>query len=210
MTAPPIPTFVPQDAWYGLTLGQINPSEADSVPNRTYLAPSGTANGLIGSLDGAIIYLAGGVVELDGGQRWLMWVAGSFALADNVNVFNPWAVPGTAGRWVNTQTAQTSAGGQFVTGGSTYTVQPPPGGVVTTYVIVNKVFGSPTTLLMPTAVQVGQWQEFVIKDGKRDADVNPITIDGNGGTIDGLARIAIAVAGGSITLVWNGVEYNQR
>lgn len=208
MTSVPIPTFVPQDAWFGLTLGNANPSIADSVATAAMLSPSGGQDGLIGSLDGGVVFLAGTAAELDGGQKWLMWTAASLAVADGVNVFNPYVVTGTPGRWLTASAAQRLVGGQIITAGATVAVIAANVSVVN--VLVNKTVGSPTTLLLPPAAAQQQWQEYLIKDGKRDADVNPITLDGNGLTIDGAGTLVIAVAGGSVSLVWNGTEYNQK
>jgi hypothetical protein len=84
MTAPPVPTVAAQDAWYELVVGNVNPSAADTVPNVTYLQPTGDQPGLTGSLDGEIIYLAGLNSRLDGGQKFLMWDEASLAVQDLV------------------------------------------------------------------------------------------------------------------------------
>lgn len=205
MTAPPVPTAVPQDAWYELTTGNVNPSAADTVPNITYLAPTGDQAGLVGSLDGEIIYLAGTSTKLDGGQKFLMWEEDSLAVQDLVTVFNPWpvATPGIPGRWISVGVGAVVAGGQIIVTGTTVAVLPSNAPV--NNIVVNKTVGSPTTLLMPT--QVGQWQEFIIIDGKGDASINPITIDGNGVTIGGLASFVIVNDNGTVRLTFDGSQY---
>jgi hypothetical protein len=205
MTAPPVPTTAPQDAWYTLTTGNINPSAADTVPNITFLGPTGEQPGLVGSLDGEIIYLAGTVAKLDGGQQFLMWEATSLAVQDLKTVFNPWPVdtPGVPGRWVSVSVGQTFAGGQIITSGSVIAILPSSAPVVN--VLVNKTIGSLTTLLLP--INPGVWQVFRIKDRKGDAATNPITISGNGSTIEGATTYVIANDGGSTDLTWDGMEF---
>jgi hypothetical protein len=51
-------------------------------------------------------------------------------------------------------------------------------------------------------------QRHIIKDGSGAAFINPIYIDGNGNTIDGLPSIAIAFPYESKTLEYNGVEWS--
>lgn len=205
MTAPPVPTTAPQDAWYTLTTGNINPSAADTVPNITFLGPTGEQPGLVGSLDGEIIYLAGTAAKLDGGQQFLMWEATSLAVQDLKTVFNPWPVdtPGVPGRWVSVSVGQTFAGGQIITSGSVIAILPSSAPVVN--VLVNKTIGSLTTLLLP--INPGVWQVFRIKDRKGDASTNPITISGNGSTIEGAPTYVIANDGGSTDLTWDGTEF---
>jgi hypothetical protein len=174
MTAPPVPTVAAQDAWYELVVGNINPSAADTVPNVTYIQPVGEQPGLTGSLDGEIIYLAGLNSRLDGGQKFLMWDEASLAVQDLMNIFNPWplSTPGIPGRWISTNILQNASGGQVIVSGSVIDIVPT--NILINNILVNKTVGSPTTLNMPTLV--GQWQEFVVIDGKGDASVNPITI----------------------------------
>src|SRR3954468_1115407 len=143
MTAPPVPTVAAQDAWYELTVGNINPSAADTVPNVTYIQPVGEQPGLIGSLDGEIIYLAGLNARLDGGQKFLMWQEASLAVQDLVNIFNPWPIstPGIPGRWISTNILQTASSGQIITSGSVIDIL--PSNQLTTNILVNKTVGSP-------------------------------------------------------------------
>ena len=54
MTTVPLPTFVPQDSWYALTTGNVNPSVADTVPNASYLLPRQTPLGLVDGLVGPL------------------------------------------------------------------------------------------------------------------------------------------------------------
>jgi hypothetical protein len=205
MTAPPIPTVAPQDAWYELTVGNVNPSAADTVPNVTYIQPTGDQSGLIGSLDGEIIYLAGLNSRLDGGQKFLMWDEASLAVQDLVNVFNPWPIstPGIPGRWISTNILQNASGGQIIVSGTTVDILPST--LLITNVVVNKSVGSPTTLNMPSLV--AQWQEFVIVDGKGDASINPITISSTLIPINGGTSYVIVNDGGTVRFTFDGSQF---
>lgn len=194
MTSVPIPTFVPQDAWYALTVGNINPNIADSVPNVSYLSPSAGQNGLIGSLDGGLLYVAGTSSELDGGQDWYMWVAASTTPANGQSVFNPYIITGTPGRWISATVPTVIGTRQEVTAGSSVSILPVLNPIVNIY--VNKTVGSATTLIMPSA-PVDQ-QEFRVFDAKGDAGTNPITL------VSGSTTVAVIVVnGGSARLVWD-------
>jgi hypothetical protein len=203
---PPIPTFVPQDAWYALTAGNYNPSEANSVPNATYLSPANGQNGLIGSLDGGLIYLRGNVNDLDGGQQWLMWIAASMLAADQTTVFNPWVALGVPGRWIATtqSAAQMGPGGQVVVTGGAAAV------AISTFspvnVIVKLSAPAPVTVYLPSAPRL--WQEFRVIDGYGIVDPNFITVNGNGQLISGLPARLITPGGGPLRVVWGGTQYN--
>lgn len=67
--------------------------------------------------------------------------------------------------------------------------------------IVNKGTGSATAVTLPAAGGT-----FTIKDGKGDAATNNITISGV--NIDGAASYVIRTNYGSVTLVYNGTQYN--
>jgi hypothetical protein len=205
MTAPPVPTVAAQDAWYELTVGNVNPSAADTVPNVTYIQPVGDQPGLIGGLDGEIIYLAGLNSRLDGGQKFLMWDEASLAVQDLVNIYNPWpvATPGIPGRWISTNILQNSSGGQIVVAGATVDIFPST--LLITNIVVNKIDGSPTTLNMPTLV--AQWQEFVIVDGKGDASINPITISSTLIPINGTTSYVIVNNGGTVRFTFDGSQF---
>jgi hypothetical protein len=73
-------------------------------------------------------------------------------------------------------------------------------------VVVNKTVGSATTVTLPAAPTTGEM--LVVKDGKGDAGTNPITVGGNGKTLDGAASYTIDVNSGSVTLVYNGTEWD--
>jgi hypothetical protein len=205
MTAPPVPTVAAQDAWYELVVGNINPSAADTVPNVTYIQPVGEQPGLTGSLDGEIIYLAGLNSRLDGGQKFLMWDEASLAVQDLVNIFNPWplSTPGIPGRWISTNILQNASGGQVIVSGSVIDIVPT--NILINNILVNKTVGSPTTLNMPTLV--GQWQEFVVIDGKGDASVNPITISSTLIPINGSTSYVIASDGGTARFTFDGSQF---
>jgi hypothetical protein len=203
---PPIPTFVPQDAWYELTVGNYNPSEANSVPSAALLSPQGGQDGLVGSLDGGLIYLAGSQSELDGGQQWLMWVAASLAVADEVTVFNPWVQAGVPGRWVATTAAPAAMGpgGQLVTAGGAAAVMPSTFSPVN--VVVQLAAPAAVTIYLPSAPK--QWQEFRIIDGWGIVDPDYITVNGNGNNINGVPSLVITTQGGVLKMVWSGTRFN--
>lgn len=203
----PIPTVAPQDEWFTLTVGQINPSFIATVSAASYLSPSGATNGLIGTIDSGLIYLAGTNSPLDRGQKWLLWKADSFALADGENVFNPHVTPGIAGRWIATNIGLNPAGGVIVTSNALATLPAMQTSVVN--VIVNKTIAGPTAIVLPGLGNVQQWQEFRVKDGKRDAGTNPITIAATGMLLDGAASFVIAVDNGYARFVCDGAEYRQ-
>jgi len=72
-------------------------------------------------------------------------------------------------------------------------------------VIVNKTVGAPTTIFMPANPGINC--EYIVTDGKGDAATNPITIDGNGNTINGLATKPLNTNRGSVTLFYDGAEF---
>lgn len=73
-------------------------------------------------------------------------------------------------------------------------------------IIINKGIGSVTTVTLPSGIQ---GMEMIIKDGKGDANSNNITINTSGGqTIDGSTSQVINTAYGSITVYFNGVQWN--
>jgi len=210
MTAPPLPTFVPQTEWYNLTLGGINPSEADSVPNITYLQPSMTAlgliDGLVGSIDGGVIYLAGLVSELDGGQKWLMWSAASMAVDDGINVFTPWADPTKPGRWVNTAVATTStpvSATQIIEAGGTSSITASVSSFNNVFVKGRAVAGA-TTLNLPGTAFLGQ--TFTVKDSNGDAGTSNIIVTAP--SIDGATTDTIFGDYGERAYTWNGSEWS--
>lgn len=91
--------FVPGAQWVNLVSGSLSISSAIAVPDVTFLRPAAGNNGVVGPQTGAVVFLAGLAEVKDGGQRVLIWDDNS-VLADNgVNVFNPWVVTGTPGRW---------------------------------------------------------------------------------------------------------------
>jgi hypothetical protein len=203
---PPVPTFVPQDAWYALTVGNYNPSEANSVPNAGYLSPAGGQNGLVGSLDGGLIYLRGTTNDLDGGQQWLMWIAASMLTADGITVFNPWVASGVPGRWVSTTqpSIQGGPGGQIVTTGGAAAVALSDLSPIN--VVVQLTIPAPITVYLPSGPRL--WQEFRIIDGYGISDPNFITVSGNGQMISGLPQRVITPGAGTLRVVWGGVQYN--
>ena len=65
---------------------------------------------------------------------------------------------------------------------------------------------APATVVLPASPIVGQ--VLIIKDIDGDANTNNITVSGNGNTIDGAATYVLNTDYASITLVFNGTEWN--
>jgi hypothetical protein len=63
----------------------------------------------------------------------------------------------------------------------------------------------PVSVVLPVSVT---GKVFVIKDIDGDALTNPITVTATGSTIDGQANYILDVNYASITLVYNGTEWN--
>jgi hypothetical protein len=63
----------------------------------------------------------------------------------------------------------------------------------------------PTSVVLP-ASPVGT--VFIIKDAAGVASINPITVSAIASTIDGVAAATINANYGSITLIFNGIEWN--
>jgi hypothetical protein len=74
------------------------------------------------------------------------------------------------------------------------------------FVVINKAVGSPTTVLLLATPATGQ--TVIIKDGKGDAGINNITINGNGKLIDGFTTFVLNQGHQSINLTFNGTQWN--
>lgn len=206
MAAPPLPTFVPQDAWYNITTGNVNPSVADTVPNITYLQPDGDQDGLIGPLDGAIIGLAGEAATLDGGQKWLMWDEDSLLADNGTTVFCPFVESGNPGRWISLGAATSGPGviqaNQTFAAGATHNI------AATTAIFVNvfvlgRTAAAITTLNLPGSTFLGQ--TFSVKDAEGDAGTHSIFV---AGTIDGNDSFELLSNYQGQNFVWNGTEWS--
>lgn len=75
-----------------------------------------------------------------------------------------------------------------------------------TVVIVNKSVAGPTTITLPVGPITGR--HVIVKDGKGDADINPITIQAAAGNIDGVASKVINTVYGSLSFIYNGTQWN--
>jgi hypothetical protein len=209
MTAPPLPTFIPQDQWYNLTTGQINPSEADTVPNITFLRPSsspqGMIDGVVGSADGDLIYLAGVVSQLDGGQKFLMWVAASMQVDDGLNVFNPFAIVTKHGRWVSVQpTVQGNiAAAQIILAGGSKIIASSTANSIRVFVKGRSVAGT-STLSLPTSTFLGQ--SITVQDSNGDAGTNNIIVVA--ASINGDVSDTLAANYAARTYTWNSTEWS--
>jgi hypothetical protein len=73
-------------------------------------------------------------------------------------------------------------------------------------VVIRKATGQATGVTLTTGPQLGQ--RVVIKDGRGDAGLNPITISAAAGTIDGAATQSIQFPFGVLTFIYNGTEWN--
>lgn len=71
--------------------------------------------------------------------------------------------------------------------------------------IVNKGTGSPTAVNLPSSPTAG-WR-FEVKDGKGDANTNPITVAPASGTIDGQANYVINSPRGAAIFTYSGAEW---
>ena len=49
---------------------------------------------------------------------------------------------------------------------------------------------------------------YVVKDAVGDANTNPITVVATGSTIDSLTNYVLNTDWGSISLIYNGIEWN--
>lgn len=211
MTAPPLPTFVPQDAWYTITTGNVNPSVADPVPNVSYLQPistvSGLVDGLVGPLDGAVIMLAGLSLEYDGGQKWLMWIEGSLIADDGVNTFCPFVDESTPGRWRNIGAPVQGPGivvsNQSFNAGESSTIFASVAPFINCFVI-QRTANAVTTLALPAATFYGQ--TVMVKDAVGDATTWPITI--TAASIDGATTFVLGTDYQEIKFVWNGLGWS--
>lgn len=67
------------------------------------------------------------------------------------------------------------------------------------------IFDGATTITLPAGT-LGK--VFVIKDSVGDANTNPITVVTTGSSIDGQPSYVMNTDWGSITLVYNGIEWN--
>jgi len=207
-TPPPVSTFIPQDPWYNLTVGQLVVSVATTIPNVGYLEYNATTQigGIVGPVDGTVAFLAGTNTELDGGQKWLMWVAASLATPDNINIFCPFVSTSTPGRWISTALSQSLASVQVVTSGTSIAVAPSSAPAVD--VIINLTTPAAVTVTLPANPGLGQ--EFWIKDGSGTSQTYNITVQGVSVKIDGANNFVIASPYGSAVFVWNGTQFNVK
>lgn len=74
------------------------------------------------------------------------------------------------------------------------------------FIIVNKTSGAATAVALIASPVVGKM--INIKDGKGDANTNNITITPAAGNIDGAATRVINTAFGSVSLIYNGTQWN--
>lgn len=73
-------------------------------------------------------------------------------------------------------------------------------------IVINKTISEATTVNLPAGTTN---KVFIIKDGKGDSNVNPITIDPNSiEQIDGSSTLVINSPYESVMLVWNGTQWN--
>lgn len=84
--------------------------------------------------------------------------------------------------------------------GSSYTITNEAG------LNVNKTSGSATAVTLPKTPQLGR--TVIIKDGKRDAATNNITISTpDSSTIDGSSTLVISTNGGHVWLMYDGANW---
>lgn len=207
MTTVPIPTFVPQDSWYTLTTGNYNPSVADTVPNITYLQPSGDQDGIVGPLDGAVIGLAGTATTLDGGQKWLMWDEDSLEDDNGTTVFCPFVDDTTAGRWIALGSASRGPGTntvetQTISAGTTDNVTAPTTTVKQVFVL-GRLANAETLVNLPSSATTG-WT-INVKDAEGDSATYNVRVLG---TIDGASEFVFYADYQSQNFTWNGTDWS--
>ena len=71
--------------------------------------------------------------------------------------------------------------------------------------VVNKSSGSATAVNLPSSPLPG-WR-FEVKDGKGDANTNPITVAPASGTIDGQSNYVINSPRGAAIFTYSGIEW---
>ena len=117
----------------------------------------------------------------------------------------PTATPGTSnGQVASTAFVRAAMGIGVVTvsSGASYAMQ-----AADQVVLVNKSTGSATAISLPGTPILGL--AYNIKDGRGDANANPISISDPGGkTIDGAANLVVNQNRGAETLRWTGVEWS--
>jgi hypothetical protein len=208
----PVPLSAPQGPWFALQTGQVQATEAASVPNASYLQYNTTlqATGLIGSLDGAVIYLAGSATQLDGGQAWLMWRATSLA-TPGANVFNPFASNSTPGRWVNATPPQLTAPteqSQIVAAAGTFNVV--ASNFLTVVVLLRPSPVGAVTVRLPAAASLLAQQTFRVKDDVGFAAANTVIVNDIDGVtlLDGALSFTFTENRQSIDAYWNGTGFS--
>lgn len=206
MTVVPLPTFVPQDAWFNITTGNYNPSVADTVPDITYLQPSGDNDGIVGPADGAIIGLRGTATTMDGGQKWLVWDEDSLTADNGSTVFCPFVDTTTPGRWVSLAAAASGPGTivnvQTFEAGDTYNIAASTASIIQVFV-QGRVAAAETTLNLPGSTFTGQ--TIAVKDAEGDAATHNINVVG---TIDGAAEFVFYADYQGQNFTWNGTEWS--
>lgn len=80
-----------------------------------------------------------------------------------------------------------------------YTILP------TDYAIIVDASSS-RTINLPASVSSGT--RYFIKDGTGQSNSNPITVNGNGHTIDGMADYVISFTYGFVSVLFNGSQWN--
>lgn len=73
--------------------------------------------------------------------------------------------------------------------------------------VVNNTAPAATTVNLPAAPTASFL--CVVKDGGGVAQIYPITVNGNGNTIDGASTVMIRQNYGSLNFAWNGTSWNQ-
>ena len=76
----------------------------------------------------------------------------------------------------------------------------------------NKTISNPSSaaavfLQLPAATSLKEFSDYVVKDGKGDAGVNPITITSAGGSIDGATSIVINSNYGALVFASDGTDW---
>jgi len=72
--------------------------------------------------------------------------------------------------------------------------------------VINQLVGAPFQVNLPNPPPANYCLEVI--DGKGDADVNNITINGNGNTINGRNTFILNQKYQPLRLIWNGTQFN--
>lgn len=203
-----------------IKLGE-NSSDAKIQPDATYKLTIKSGNGS-GSTNANALYLEGGdgaTGNLNGGDVVIKGGTKAGTGADGKVIINGVTYPstdGVAGQAIVTNGAGVATWANVSADTSTFkNVLVITTGTADTLtnahhlVIVNKAVNGTHTINLPAGASVGVGKTYTIKDGKGNSSNYMIAIYANGSeTIDGNSGIGINANYDSVTVVWNGTQWN--